>query len=266
MRQASSSTSIRPREAGFLRDVASIAERALRSVARDPEVTIPALVIPVFFFFLNVGALGDFAGQIPGMNYKAFQLPVAILFAVTGVSRAVIVVTDIQSGYFDRLVITPVNRKALLLGLMVADFSLVVALTLPVVAMGYVVGIRFETGPLGIVIFMLMGGLWGLAFAGFPYAIALKTGNAAAVNMSFLLFFPFLFMTTLFLPQEVMTNWLATAADYNPVTYLLAALRSLITEGWEPAVLVKGVGAVIGVGVLSIGMALVALRGRATKR
>ena len=145
--------------------------------------------------------LEDFAEGIPGLDYRAFQLPVAVLFAVTGISRAVTVVTDIQSGYFDRLAISPVNRIALLLGLMVADFALVVALTVPVIIMGYVAGVRFETGVPGILLFMLLGGFWGLIFAGFPYAIALKTGNAAAVNISFLLFFPFLFMTTLFLPQ-----------------------------------------------------------------
>ena len=175
------------------------------------------------------------------------------------------VVTDIQSGYFDRLVISPVNRLALLLGLMLADFVLVVALTIPVLIMGYAVGIRFESGALGIAAFMLMGGLWGLIFAGFPYAIALKTGSVAAVNLSFLLFFPFLFMTTLFLPQEAMTDWLSTLADYNPVTYLLEAMRSLITVGWEPMVLLRGVGAVLLVGVVSIGLALMALKGRATR-
>ena len=263
--QVSTGASVRASRAGFLRDIISVAERATRSVIRDPEVTISALVIPVFFFFLNIGALGDFAEQIPGLDYKAFQLPVAILFAVTGVSRAVTVVTDIQSGYFDRLVISPVNRLALLLGLMLADFALVVALTIPVVIMGYLVGIRFESGVLGVLIFMLLGGLWGLIFAGFPYAIALKTANVSAVNLTFLLFFPFLFMTTLFLPQEAMTDWLATVADYNPVTYLLEALRSLITVGWEPMVLLRGVGAVLLVAVVSIGLALAALKGRATR-
>ena len=129
--QVSTGASVRARRAGFLRDILSVAERATRSVARDPEITISALVIPPFFFFLNIGALADFAEQIPGLDYKAFQLPVAIMFAVTGISRAVTVVTDIQSGYFDRLVISPVNRLALLLGLMLADFVLVVALTIP---------------------------------------------------------------------------------------------------------------------------------------
>ena len=110
---------------------------------------------------------------------------------------------------------------------------LIVALTIPVIIMGFIVGVTFETGLLGILAFMLLAGLWGLIFNGFPYAIAFKTGNVAAVNLSFLLFFPFLFMTTLFIPQEQMTPWLSTTADFNPVTYILAAERSLITGGWQ---------------------------------
>jgi ABC-2 type transport system permease protein len=266
MQQVRASSIVRARKAGFGWDIITIAERALRSVVRDPEVTVPALVIPVFFFIINVGALQDLAEQNTGMDFKAFQLPVAVMFAVTGVSRAITVVTDIQSGYFDRLAITPVNRLALLLGLMVADLSLVIALTVPVLFMGYAVGVRFETGPAGIILFMLLGGLWGLMFTGFPYAIALKTGNPAAVNMTFLLFFPFLFLTTIFLPRDVMTGWLATVVVYNPVTYILAAMRSLITEGWQPAVLLQGVGATLAVGVVSLGLAFAALKGRATQK
>ena len=254
------------RKAGFFRDIFAVARRAVRSMLRDLETVIPALFIPVFMFAVTVGALQDFAENIPGLDYRAFQLPVAVLFAVTGVSRAITVVTDIQSGYFDRLVITPVNRVALLLGLMMADFVLIEALTIPVIIMGFIVGVDFVTGFLGIVAFMLLAGLWGLIFNGFPYAIAFKTGNVAAVNLSFLLFFPFLFMTTLFIPQEQMTPWLSTAADYNPVTYILAAERSLITGGWEWNVITKGVIATLGVGVVSMGLALATLRGRATRR
>ena len=257
---------VRGRKAGFLRDMAAVSERALRSVLRDTETTVPALVIPVFMYVMTVGALEDFAENLPDLDYRAFQLPVAVLFAVTGISRATTVVADIQSGYFDRLAITPVNRLALLLGLMVADFALVVALTIPVVIMGFIAGVSFVTGIPGILVFMGLAGIWGLIFSGFPYTIALKTGNAAAVNISFLLFFPFLFMTSLFVPQEAMTGWMARAADFNPVTYLLAALRSLIYVGWEAQVMRDGLIAIAAVGVISLGMALAALKGRATRR
>ena len=257
---------IRARRAGFFHDVLSVAIRALRGIPRDPEAIYPALIIPVFFYAINIGALQDVAERIPGLDYKAFQLPVGIIFAVTGVSRAVTMVTDIQTGYFDRLSLTPVNRLSLLLGFTVADFVLVVALTIPVVVLGFVVGVRFESGIIGLLLFVLMSGLWGLAYTGFPYAIAFKTGNPAAVNSSFLLFFPFVFLTTVFVPREAMTGWMATITIYNPVTYLLDALRSLISVGWDFEALIKGVAAIALVGAVSGALALTALRGRTRRK
>ncbi|MGB7982023.1 MAG: ABC transporter permease [Candidatus Nanopelagicales bacterium] len=251
--------------AGFGRDLVSVAIRALRQIPREPEAIIPALIIPVFFYVVNVGALSSVAEASGVTDFKAFQLPVAIIFAVTGVSRASALVSDINDGYFDRLLLTPMSRPALLLGLMVADFALVIALSIPVIILGAVVGVSFVTGILGILVFLLLAGLWGLAFTGFPYAIALKTGNPAAVNSSFLLFFPFAFLTTAFLPQEALTGWLSTLATFNPVTYVLAALRSLLTEGWAVTPLLQGVIAILGVAAVSHTLAFMTLRGRVSR-
>ena len=261
----SSRPRVRARNAGFVADVASVAGRALRLIPRDPEGVLPPLIIGAFFYAINIGALQDFVGTT-GVEYKSFQLPAAIIMGVTGISRGITVVTDIQNGYFDRLAMTPITRVALLLGLMVADFVLVIVLTLPVLALGFLIGVRFETGLLGVVFFVAIIAFWGLVFTGFPYAIALKTGNAAAVNSSFLLFFPFVFLTPVFVPRELMTGWLATIASYNPVTYLLEGLRSLITVGWDGPMLLRGLSAVAGVGLVSFTLALLALRERARRR
>jgi len=254
---------VRARKASFAHDVATMAGRALRAIPREPEAVIPAIVVPIFFYVINVGALQNVA-QHSGVvrDYKAFELPVAIIFAVTGVSRASALVTDIQNGYFDRLLMTPVRRLALLLGLMVADFALVMALTIPVLILGFALGVRFASGPLGAIAFVFLAGVWGVVFTGFPYAIALKTGNPGAVNASFILFFPFAFLTTSFLPQQALTGWLSAIADYNPVTYLLAGLRSLVTNGWDTAQLAKAAAAIVAVGIISLTLALLALRGR----
>lgn len=258
--------SIGAREAGFLADVVSIAGRALRSIPRDPASVIPALVVGLFFYVVNVGALQKVAERGAVSDFKAFQLPVAIIFAITGVSRAAALVIDIQDGYFDRLLMTPIRRAALLLGLMIADIVLVVALAIPVITFGFAIGVRFETGPLGVVAFICLAGLWGLVFTGFPYAVALKTGNPAAVNSSFLLFFPFAFLTTSFLPRAALTGWLSTMAGYNPVTYLLDGMRSLILEGWDAGKIGRALAAIGVVGLASMSLAGLALRGRVRRR
>ena len=250
------------RPAGFFRDVATVAGRAVRSALRAPEEIVPAIITPLFFFAVFTGALEDVSSFTGIEDYRAFQLPVAIITAVTGVSRAATVVTDIRSGYLDRLLISPVNRTALLLGMMIADLLLVVALSIPVVTLGFVVGVDFATGPLGVLAFVGIAALWGLAYAGLPYTLALRTGSAAAVGSSFLLFFPFAFLTTTFLPEEQLTGWLATVADYNPVTYLLAGLRALVIDGWVAADLAGALAAIAAVGAVSLVLAFAALRAR----
>jgi len=145
---------------------------------------------------------------------------------------------------------------------MVADIAVVIALCVPVLLLGFAYGVRFETGPLGVLVFVLIAGVWGLVFTGFPYAIALKTGNPAAVNTSFILFFPFAFLTTAFQPKQALSGWLKTVATYNPVTYLLSGLRSLISTGWDGTELLKALAAIAVVGTVSLSLALAALRGR----
>jgi ABC-2 type transport system permease protein len=198
----------------------------------------------------------------PGFDFKAFQLPVSIIFAVTGISRAGSLVIDVQDGYLDRLLLTPVSRSTLLLGLMVADLAVITLMCVPVVILGAVLGVWFETGVLGMLAFLLIGISWGIAFTGFPYAIALKTGNPIAVNNAFLLFFPFAFLTTAYVPQEQMTGWLATMADWNPVTYLLAGMRALLMTGWDGAAILQAFLASGVMAAISFTLAFTALRGR----
>jgi ABC-2 type transport system permease protein len=248
--------------AGLISDLATVARRSLRSMMRDKEAVIPPLIIGAFFYVVNVGTLSKLTETVANLGtYEAFQLPPAVIFGVTGLSRAGALVTDIQSGYFDRLLATPVRRIALLLGLMIADFTLAFVLTLPIIAVATLFGVRFETGILGIFLFAVLCGLWGLAFTGFSYAIALKTANAAAVNSAFLIFFPFAFLTTTSVPKEAMSGWLQTIVSLNPVTYLLEGLRSVITDGWTTDLL-GALGAIGGVFAVGFTMAGLALRGR----
>jgi ABC-2 type transport system permease protein len=256
-------TVVEPRAAGFIADTSTIAGRALRAIPRDIETVIPPIFIALFFFLVNIGTLSDLTeGQIEGFDFTAFQLPTAILLGVTGVSRAPALVLDVQNGYFDRLLLTPVRRLAILLGHLVADVAVACALIIPILIVGFIVGVRFETGPLGILAFILLGAMWSLAFSGFGYAIALKTGNPGAVNSSFLLFFPFLFLTTSYVPMDELSGWLETVAKFNPVTYLLEGMRSLIVDGWEWDELAEAVAAIVIVGAVSMSMCFAALRGR----
>ena len=257
------SEDLRARPAGFLHDVTSIAGRALRAVPREPEAVIPPVFIALFFFIVNIATLTRLTDQIPGFDFTAFQMATAVLLGVTGVSRAPGVVLDVHDHYFDRLLLTPVRRTAILMGHMAADVAVAACLTIPIIALGAVLGVGFDGGLLGVVVFVALASLWSLAFAGFGYAIALKTGNPAAVNSSFLLFFPFLFLTSSYVPREQLSPWLDTIAGFNPVTYLLDGMRSVIlVDGWQWGELVQALVAIGVVGGVSMSLCFAALRGR----
>jgi ABC-2 type transport system permease protein len=254
---------LRARPAGWLHDLTSVAGRALRAVPRDLTGVIPPVFIALFFFLVNIATLKRLTGSIPGFDYTAFQMATAILLGVTGVSRAPALVLDVQNGYFDRLLLTPVRRTAILVGHMAADVAVAAALIVPILGLGFILGVRFENGVLGVVMFMLLAACWSLAFAGFGYAIALKTGNPAAVNSSFLLFFPFLFLTTSYVPLAQLSGWLGAVARVNPVTYLLGGLRSLVLDhGLQWDQLGQALVAIALVGLISMTMCFAALRGR----
>jgi ABC-2 type transport system permease protein len=254
---------LRARPAGFLHDVSAIAGRALRGVPRDLAAVTPPVFIALFFFIVNIATLSKLTrSAATGFDYKAFQMPTAILLGVTGISRAPALVLDVQNGYLDRLLMTPIRRLAILLGHMVADVAVAIALTVPILGLGFAIGVRFKTGVLGVLAFIALAALWSLAFSGFGYAIALKTGNPAAVNSSFLLFFPFLFLTSSYVPRSQLSGWLRTVAGLNPVTYLLEGLRSLVSQGWQWNELGKAMLAIAILATLSMSLCFAALRGR----
>lgn len=151
--------------------------RELRTSIRTPAYLVPNLVMPIFFFFVFVGTLEEFAGSFGVENWEAFQLPVAITFAVQGGSVGLNMVADIESGYLDKLLATPASRLSILFGAMTADFMRVMAQATFVVLVAAAAGVDFATGAPGALVLMVLSGLYGLGFSGIGFAVALKTAT-----------------------------------------------------------------------------------------
>lgn len=242
-----------------------LAVRALRESIRQPGVELGNIFIPVFFFAVILGAVGsvaEFAFEID--NYVGFQVPVAVLQAVAGVASVsgIVMVTDIQRGYFDKLLLTPASRWSILLGRVLADGVRGTIFTSLVVVVGLVVGSGMATGVAGVIVLLLLAGLFSAAYSGIGLAIAFRTGSAQAAQAGFLIFFPLLFLAPTFAPTDIFEPWLETLAMINPITYLLGGMRSLIIEGWQWEPLVEAFGAVLGMGVVTLGAASMMMRYR----
>jgi ABC-2 type transport system permease protein len=239
--------------------------RALREVMRQPAFEIQNYFIPLFFFAVTVGAIGNVSGRAFGVdNYQGFQMPVAVLQGVAGGASvsSLAMVTDIERGYFDKLLLTPTPRIALVLGRLFGDGIRVMLITGAILLVGFAFGAGMEAGPIGYIAILLLAGLFGLSYAGFGLAIALRTGSPQAAQAGFLIFFPLLFLSPAFAPKEVFDSWLEFLATINPVTYILEGMRTLVLEGWDWTDIGQALLAIGGLGAFNITLTILALRHR----
>lgn len=236
--------------------------REVRTSIRNPAYFIPNLIVPIFFYFVMVASLEEFAARSGVSNWEAFQLPVAIMFAVMSGSAGLNMVVDIDSGYFDKLLLTPANRLSILMGAMAADFLRIVVQGLLVVAVALGVGMDFATGVVGAVVMVLIASVAGIAYSGIGFGIALKTGNAQATQSIWALWVPFMFLTTAFAPLEALSGWLQAAARFNPMTYILRGLRELAGHGWDIGEIGLALITVAALGTVTLAFALRSLMGR----
>ena len=256
---------IRAAKAGFVADVISVG-RAGRAVhpagARERD---PALIVPLFFFIVNIGSLQKVTESF-GHRLRLQGVPAAGGDHLRGhrhVSRASTLVTDIQDGYFDRLTAhadPAAGAAARPDGGRLRRSSWRCPSPSSSSASRWACASR--PGCSGVVVFILLAGAWGLVFTGFPYAIALKTGNPAAVNSSFILFFPFAFLTTSFLPQERAHRLAVDHRDVQPGHVPPRRPAVAGHEGMGLDAAGQGLAAVAGVGLISFSLALAAFRGR----
>ena len=241
--------------------------RGLRESIRQPVIEIGNVFIPIFFFAITVGAISGIAGKAFGVtNYVGFQMPVAVLQGVAGAAGAggLAMTTDIERGYFDKLLLTPSPRISLVAGRLASDGVRVTVISFLILIAGLLTGSGMAAGPGGAIVLLVMAGLFGIAYSGVGVAIALKTGSAQAAQLGFLLFFPLLFLSPAFAPKSVFSGWLAFCATINPVTYLLEGMRDLVLTGWDPGSLAAAFGAIFGIGAFTMTLCVLALRTRTT--
>jgi ABC-2 type transport system permease protein len=236
-----------------------LGRRALRESWRTPEALLPTLFIPLFFLVVNVGqAAKIFPGKstafLHGQGYGAFQLPASLLLAGSFGTAALFLVEEIEGGYFDKLRAAPIPRTAIVLGRLIAEAVKGVVIATALVVLGLIFGITIASGVLGFVLLVALTALWSVVFVGFMQLIALKTRSAAATNSAGLIFFPLLFLTPNFVPRDLLTRPMEIAATFNPVTYVMEGLRSLVLVDLDWTDILQGFSVVLVLGAVMLAL------------
>jgi ABC-2 type transport system permease protein len=245
----------------LLVQIGYLARRSVLRTMRQPAAVFFPLAFPVLLLAVNSGGLKA-ETHLPGFptdSFLAFALAVPFiqggLFA-TG-NAGIDVAKDIQTGFLNRLALTPMRGIALLLGELGGVMTLALIQAGFYLAIGLVFGVHLASGILGGFVMIALAAVIALGFAAFGAFAALRTGSTEAVNGIFPVFFVFLFISSMNIPRNLMSvDWFRWFATVNPVSYLIEGMRSLIITGWDGQALGLAFG--IGAGVVAAGFALAA--------
>jgi len=247
--------------------VGQVARRSVMRTMRQPAQVVPSLIFPLFLLAVNSGGLQD-ATNIPGFptsSYLTFALAVPFmqgaLFSVMNAGTDL--ARDVETGFLNRLALTPLRGTRLLSGLLAGAAVLGVIQAVTYLVVGLTAGAGLAAGIGGVPVLIGLSVLVTIGFGSIGLFFALRTGSGEAVQSLFPVFFVFLFISSMALPRDlIQTDWFREIATYNPVSYLIEAFRSLLVIGWDPEALALGFGIAVAICVLGMTAATMALRTR----
>jgi ABC-2 type transport system permease protein len=244
--------------------IGTLAHRSVLRTLRRPAWWIPPIIFPMALMAVNAGGLERMT-LLPGFptdSFYAFALAVPFiqgaLFATMNAGTDL--ARDIETGFFNRVSLTPVRGVALLLGSLAGVVVLAIFQAVVYLLVGLAIGVEIRSGWLGALVLLLLAALIALGFGAIGAMLALRTGSGEAIQGLFPVLFVFLFISSMNIPRNfIETDWFRIAATANPVSYLLEAVRSLIIEPWDVETLLLGIAVVAVLVVAAMAVAARAL-------
>ena len=236
--------------------VAALVRRAANEILRVPGAAIPGVLAPTIFFLGLTAVFGNLT-LLPGFTtetYQSFIIPVSLMQGAgfTGAATGVNMARDIEQGWFDRLLVSPAPRAVLLAGLVLSASLRALVPATVLLSVGFALGVHWpglDGLLLAIVLVMGMGtaaALWGSSIA-----LKFKTQSAAPLMQAGM--FTLILTTTAYAPLELLTGWLQTVAEYNPMTQVIEAARQGFVAGgiawaetWPGLLCLFGLIAILG--------------------
>jgi ABC-2 type transport system permease protein len=256
---------------GLVEQTLAVGRRAVTRTLRQRALLIFPMIFPLILFAINGSALSP-ATRIPRFpthNYRDFLLAMTFVQGAMFVSitAGVDLARDIESGFLNRLALTPLRSQAMLVGQLGGALVLGVVQAVAYLLVGLATGVTLVSGVGGALVLLGLSILIAFAFASLGGLLALRFGTGEAVQGIFPLLFVTLFLSSSSLPRNLIkTPWFRDVATYNPVSYLIESLRSLVIKGWDAQALALGFGFSLALLVITLALSGVAMRTRLARR
>ena len=247
--------------ANYVSEVNGIFGRWIKKTLRRPQFLFFSLVQPIVWFVLFTSAFQKIA-DIPGFSQYAGTTSYVTFFSAAVIIQTVIssamqsgigMVTDLETGYMDKMRVAPIHRSAILMGKVLSDGARIVIQTIVILLLGIPLGVTIATGVPGLVLLLAIVLTFGIAWSGISTFIGLATKNSEATLMiSILTTFPLLFLSTAVMPKFLLPDWVQTVATYNPMSYIADGLHRLIITGFDWTVLGYAALTILIVGAVTL--------------
>jgi ABC-2 type transport system permease protein len=249
------------------RVVAALGRRALTVQFRRAQLLMPTFVLPLVL--LAVIASGTRAGQglrgFPDVeSYLAFVVPGTIVQGtiLAGLTAGIALASDIEFGFFDRLLAAPVHRTSLVIGRLFGTLVLALLQSTFFLLVALAFGARYHGGVAGMAGTIGLAGINAVGMGGITAAIALRTGSLSLLQSLFPFMFVMLFTSPAFFPQQLLTPFLHDVSAYNPLTYVVEGVRGLLGGDASLGSPWAGLAAACGLAVATTGLSTLALKER----
>ena len=245
----------------------ALSRRSVVNTVRQPTAVIPSMAFPLLFLALNSAALGR-STQLPGFpevdSFLQFAFAATVVQGTLfgSISAGADMATDIEGGFFERLIAAPASRASILVGRVAGAGSFAFLQAWLFFAVASLFGLELEGGLAGMLGVAITCSLLAAGIGAVAVAFALKTGSTEAVQGSFPMLFTLMFLSSAFFPRALMSGWFEDVASANPFSYLIEGLRHQVIAGFDLGRL--AVAVVVAAGVFAFGLIVsgLALRGR----
>lgn len=230
-------------------------ERYMRKFLRNPMLLSATLFQPIVWLVLFSQVFQPIA-EIPDFgidSYLEFFLPAIIIMValIAGATAGLGFVEDFNSGMFEKMLVSPMNRTSIFLGKTLADAIQIIIQVAIALVVGIVLGARIEAGITGVFGLLIVGLVFSLWFIGFSTIVAVYTQNSeATMAIGNILALPLVFMSDAFLPAHFLPEWIQLVSVLNPVSYGIDAARTIIIEGWVWETILPALGVLIALDVV----------------
>lgn len=250
-----------------LRQYLALSRRSVLNTFRQPAAIVPAFLFPLVFLALTSASLGrstSLSGFPPVDSFMQFAVATTIIQGALfgAISAGSDMATDIEHGFFDRLVASPVTRASILVGRLAGAATLGFVQAWVFLGVTSLFGLEVEGGPAAMALISVIAAVVSAGIGSLSVAFGLRTGSSEAVQGSFPLLFVLMFFSSAFFPRTLMEGWFRSVATANPLSRMIEGTRSLVIAGLDAGEFLAALGVAAGIFALGTLLAGLALRRR----